>query len=92
MNEKEYNKKKKYLFDYLQKYDEDICIVEDFREKKEDEYEDYVGCYYIVDYVSFISDSKSDGEEDKKCLVDKKVFDKYFEKKEKEKKIIIWLD
>jgi len=94
MNEKEYNKTKKYLLEFLKKFNKRIVSIEEFRNKKEDEHEEYVGCYYIVDFTVHIETSGEDitgyKYDYRKCLVDKKEFDKFVEKKERRK--IIWLN
>jgi len=95
MNEQEYNQTKRYMKEFLKKINEYITDVSDFREANEDERGEHIGCYYLVEYKIHIYDRDEDNigykYDYKKCLVDKKVFDKYVEKKEKEKKIIIWL-
>jgi len=90
MNMKKYNKKKDYFFDFLKKEKVDILSVEHFRETEAGEYDEYaLGCQYLVECICNCEGKNEDGEEYKKCLVDKKEFDKYVEKKERRK--IIWL-
>ena len=99
MNEQEYNKRKEYMLQFMKRSSSPmphmIIDVDDFREATEEEKGEHIGCYYLVEYKIHIYDRDEDNigykYDYRKCLVDKKEFDKYVEKKEKEKKIIIWL-
>jgi len=95
MNEKEYNKRKEYMLQFMKRSSSPmphmIIDVDDFREATEEEKGEHIGCYYLVEY-SYRKTLQNRIVDFDRCLANKKEFDKFVIKKEKEKKIIIWLD